>query len=327
MLPDTPAEFCLAQVSDFHLYSGNLDWWDLGTKRLYGGLGWYRRRDEFRPEEILTTLVAELREQQPDLIAVTGDLTHLGRLAEYRQAREMLSELASPEKVMVIPGNHDAYVPGAWEAGQKLWAPWLIGKDAAETVEFPLLRCYGDVALIGLNSAGPRPWWLATGKLGRAQLARLAEILAEQARYGRARVVLVHHPPLPGLAGWRRRMSDADAFVRVLAAAGAELVLFGHLHHRSCHRLTTLAGHVVPLFGVPAATSVGRTPERTARYNLYHFRRDEDGKWQIEVEIRCWSADQAAFVFEARWFCDGSGADGSDAGCFSESFPESQSQA
>ncbi len=299
------SELTIAHLSDFHLCVGPGTWRDLMNKRLYGRLAWRRRRAEFDPA-ILDAMFDDLDELDPDLVVVTGDQTHLGRLAEYHAARELLETLGDSRKVLIIPGNHDAYVAGAWEAGRRIWAGYLCGDDGSGGVDgkvsYPVSRYRNGVEIIALNSALPRPWWLATGRLGRVQLAGLDGRLADAAAQGRARVLLVHHPPVPGLAGWRRRLEDEKALLEILAARGAELVLHGHIHRRS-RRLLVAGKWRIPVFGVPAAAARGRVPERCSRYNLYRFGLVPEAGWRVTWQERRYSASRACFVAERPW-CD-----------------------
>ena len=77
-------------------------------------------------------------------------------------------------------------------------------------VGFPYLRRRGPLALIGLSTAVPTPPFMATGRLGEAQLARLAETLVALAREKLFRVVLIHHPPVSE-AKRHKRLTDAGA--------------------------------------------------------------------------------------------------------------------
>jgi 3',5'-cyclic AMP phosphodiesterase CpdA len=95
------------------------------------------------------------------------------------------------------------------------------------------------------------------------------------------RIVLIHHPPLPGQTALRRALQDADELVRVLTERGAELVLHGHNHRDSLVWLPSATG-VVPIVGVAsgsAARTHGREP--LGRYNLFRF--SPDG---IEMIVR-----------------------------------------
>ncbi|MBO0237334.1 metallophosphoesterase, partial [Vibrio parahaemolyticus] len=55
------------------------------------------------PAEALRELV---REQQPALAVISGDLTQRARRAQFRAARAFLDALGVPA-VLAIPGNHD----------------------------------------------------------------------------------------------------------------------------------------------------------------------------------------------------------------------------
>jgi len=50
--------------------------------------------------------VSQVSSARPDLVVVTGDLTHTGRWREYEQARDFLRRLQT-RVLLVVPGNHD----------------------------------------------------------------------------------------------------------------------------------------------------------------------------------------------------------------------------
>ncbi len=299
----------IAHLSDLHIFSdADRALTQLLNKRIYGYLSWrWRRGREHRPE-ILKALAEDLRLVAPEQIVVTGDLTHLGRSAEYRRAFSWLQTLASPERMMLIPGNHDAYVAGALAASAELWQPYLFdaetaainsGSESEPGIEFPRFRCCRNLVICGLNTAAPRPWWRATGAVGIHQLEILEQQLEVYGRRGLGRVVLLHHPPVPGLMSWRKRLEDEAAFCAVIKRRGAELVLHGHTHRATINSLPS--GSIrVPVFGVPAASSCGRTSNRRARYNLYRLQR-VDNYWQISFQIRRYSFSRAKFVTETEW--------------------------
>ena len=61
---------------------------------------------------------------------------------------------------------------------ERHWADYMRGDDAGPAAQpmFPFLRRRGPVALIGLTTAVPAPFFRATGRLGAEQLARFAEL-------------------------------------------------------------------------------------------------------------------------------------------------------
>ena len=68
---------------------------------------------------------------EPDHIAVTGDLVNLALDDEVEAARGWLETVGPPDLVSVVPGNHDAYVPGALARVRKAWGA-LHGRRPAQ---------------------------------------------------------------------------------------------------------------------------------------------------------------------------------------------------
>lgn len=266
------------------------------NKRLLGYLSWQKRRRRIHRADVLEALLDDLRRLHPDQIAVTGDLINLSLPDEYPLARQWLQRLGEPERVTVVPGNHDAYVPVAWARGCGLWQPYMRGDaqsaaSPAHLRDFPQVRRRGPLALVGLSSARPTPPGLATGTLGARQLAALETVLEALAAEGRFRIVLLHHPPNPGRA-WRKRLTDAAGFRAVIARAGAELVLHGHEHRLTQEQMPGPRGPV-PVFGAPSASALSRD-HAGAHYLLFHVARAETG-WTVDVQPRRYRAETARF--------------------------------
>jgi 3',5'-cyclic AMP phosphodiesterase CpdA len=286
--------FTLAHISDPHL--GPLPpvrAADLLNKRFFGYLSWVRRRRALHRPEVLAALAGDLATFAPDHLVVTGDLTNIALPEEFTQVAAWLEGLGSPEAVTAIPGNHDAYVAVPWEDSLAKWQAFMTsdpgaviagGPEAAPAEVFPIVRYRGPLALIGLSSAQPTPLFCAHGTLGEAQLARLGPLLRRLGAEGWCRVVLLHHPPeLTGIP-WRKRLTDAAAFRRVIEAAGAELILHGHDHTFGSGRIESPGGSV-PVMGVPSASAGhdGRKP--MAHYQLYGIETVGNG-WRIGVTAR-----------------------------------------
>ena len=173
--------------------------------------------EETAVEQSLEPLIERV---SPELIAVTGDLTHRGRRQQHERAAEFLRRLGQP--LLVIPGNHD--IPYTFPA--RFTRPWAEFERQWETVE-PVHRSEG-LFVVGLNSV--RPWRHQSGGIRSSQIAGVAERLAE-AHEGALRVVALHHHLIG--APWRSRKKPVARRSEVLAGlvdAGAELILAGHIH-------------------------------------------------------------------------------------------------
>lgn len=295
-------ELTFAQLSDPHLSSlEEVRWRDLANKRLLGYLSWRKRRRAEHRSEVLDSMQRDLEIKRPEHLVITGDLTHIGLPDEFRQARSWLESLGEPRDVTVIPGNHDAYVAAPWASGFACWEPWMVsdgapvteGMTASFDTVFPSLRVRGPVAFIGLSSATPSAPFMATGRIGARQLEQLEALLETTGRQGLFRVVLLHHPPVPGEEKWRKRLTDARRLCRVIARCGAELVLHGH-RHRAVQSRIEIPGTHVPVFGIPSASSIGHKPGRAAQYYLYKVVRNADA-WGLHVTVLGYSAEQDSF--------------------------------
>ena len=140
-------------------------------------------------------------------------------------------KLELPENVSVIPGNHDAYVPGALKQAKKIWSEYMIGESNNDNiVEFPYCRLRKNIAIVGVSSAIATAPFMATGRVGLKQLARLTKILTKLGTENYFRVVLIHHPPYRYATSWHKSLLDHHNFTNVIKIAGAELILHGHTH-------------------------------------------------------------------------------------------------
>ncbi len=259
----------LAHLSDAHI--GPLPQprrRELIGKRLTGYINWTRARAHIHDMDVLTALVADMKAQHPDHIAMTGDILNIGLKAEYPLARAWLETLGSPQEVSFVPGNHDAYVKGTMPDLAATFAPWTKG-DGGET-SYPYLRLRRNVALIGLSSGVPTPPFIASGRLGRQQCEAAAKLLAEAGRAGHVRVVMIHHPPQRGGAALGRALSDAEDFEAMIRRIGAELILHGHNHR---HSVAHMEGpdRPVPVVGVASASAIRGTPEHRAGYHIFEI--------------------------------------------------------
>lgn len=272
--------FTLAHLSDVHLAPvvgfGMAHW---RVKRLLGYVNWHRKRKAVHLRPVVDRLMADLMTQRPDHIAVTGDLVNLGLPGEQAAALEWLRSVGSPDRVTVVPGNHDIYVRMRRDPGTARWQDYMRanaeGAGYGESGHlFPFVRRFGQIALIGVNSAIPTLPVLARGRVGRDQLQRLGRILDALGREGLMRIVLIHYPPLPGQSAPSRKLLDAAAMQEILSEHGAELVLHGH-NHTNTTAFCSSRGAAIPVVGI-ASASLGRRhhDEPLGRYNLYQVTAD-----------------------------------------------------
>lgn len=273
--------FQFAHISDLHLppmpavAAG-----DVLNKRLLGWLSWHRKRKHRHRPAVIAALERLLHERRMNHICITGDVTNLGLAGEFQAVDRWLDSLAAPDALTFVPGNHDTYTPASLDAMQAHFDRWLPER-------FPSLTRRDGVMFIGVSSAVPTPPFMATGRVGRGQLERLASILDDTRGEHMLRVVMIHHPPAAGVVGRRKQLTDAAALRRVLHHRPVDLVLHGHGHHAVQYALDCEAGPV-PVFGAGSASLSHDTTAGTGHlhvFNLgqgelrvthYHYRIDRD---------------------------------------------------
>ncbi|MEM7696719.1 MAG: metallophosphoesterase [Pseudomonadota bacterium] len=241
--------FRLAHLSDPHLGPlPRIPPLALASKRIFGAINWARNRGRAMAGEVLTALLTDLAAQSPDHIVVTGDLTNIALDEEFKNARTFLERLGPPARVTAIPGNHDAYVPGAVQKAVAAWGAYVGGP-------FPTVHRREGIALIGVSSAIATLPLSAAGAVGARQREALAVALdrADDAM----KIVLIHHPPDRALAKGRRGLRDVEAVRQVLSEGCPDLILHGHNHEFSTATLET-ARRPAPILGVPSASSGGQ---------------------------------------------------------------------
>lgn len=285
----------LAHLSDLHL----LDLTDavpmrLFNKRATGYVNLKLKRNHVHHAEPVLATRERLRELDVDHLVVTGDVSNLALEREFDRVKEFLASLhLGADRVSIVPGNHDAYTRGAVRSGRfEAWfAPFKQSSaDAAGAAAAgdpargdvarwqPYVRFAGPLALIGLSTAVARPPLVASGELGRVQLAALERVLAHPDVRDRMPVLLQHHPIHNPPSRWKTLVEglvDAARERLVLAGARRGLVLHGHLHRRIRRQLPTDRG-MLEAIGATSASLLDERPDRRAGINVYEFSDDGD---------------------------------------------------
>ncbi len=199
---------------------------------------------------VVAALIAELNNDRPDLVAVSGDLTQGARHREFRAARAFLDQLQAPW--LAVPGNHDMTPYRLIERFTRPYARWRTNICAETEPSWT----DGAVAVLGLNTArrlGLHPDW-SRGRVTHRRLARLLARL-EAVPPGVARIVVAHHPLLPPEAALETPVAGgAAAALAAMMGAHVVLLLAGHLHRGFARTWAT--GHSLLVLQGGTATSV-----------------------------------------------------------------------
>jgi 3',5'-cyclic AMP phosphodiesterase CpdA len=167
---------------------------------------------------------AKVRDEQPDAIIMTGDLTMRARSAEFAAASKWLESLGRPVTVEV--GNHDLPY---FNMVARFFTPYKRYKALERMIEKPLdLK---GITVVPLKTTARFQFRLNWSK-GYVSDRSLQESLAvaEAAPKGDLILVAAHHPLVE--AGTRATSHTRHGLraLDALAAAGAHAVLTGHVH-------------------------------------------------------------------------------------------------
>lgn len=280
--------FSIALISDLHLpLAGRPPFSALLSKRGLSWLSWINKRQKLHRPEVLAALMEDIRAVSPDHLLVCGDLTNLALPDEFARARQWLEAAGGPDRVTVVPGNHDALVETPWEKGLALWADWMTPDPGANAPQapFPFVRTRGPAVIVGLSTAVPTAPGLATGRVGREQLERLKATLGSLKTRDAFRIVALHHPITPGAVSRRKALTDQSELRALLAETGADLVVHGHAHEASLNSVEGPDGPI-PVVGVGSASQIhGAGHHQAAGWRLFRISRAGE-RWRCAVETR-----------------------------------------
>lgn len=194
---------------------------------------------------VLEALAALVKQQQPDLLVLSGDITQRAKRSQFAAARAFTDRLDAP--LMAIPGNHD--IP-LFDLGQRLFHPYARYREAFGNVLEPT---HNSRELL-VQCVNTTRWYRhKVGMVSSVQIERVARQL-RAAQPSQLRVVVVHHPVAVQRVTEQHNLLRGHAEAQQSwAAAGCDLVLGGHIH---LPYVMGLPGLVRPMWAVQAGTSV-----------------------------------------------------------------------
>src|SRR5215208_4159642 len=210
---------------------------------------------------LIDPLMRTVRELEPDLVAISGDLTQRARSYQFQQARSFLDALPKPQ--IVVPGNHDIPL-------HNLFARFVEPLTKyRHYITNDLQPVYEDeqIVIIGVNTA--RSSVFKGGRINSSQVSRLREKFCSMGK-GVVKAVVTHHPfDLPEGHTERDLVGRARMAMTELAECGADLFLAGHLHisHTGHTKRYNIRGHSALVVQAGTATSTRERGEANS-FNL-----------------------------------------------------------
>jgi 3',5'-cyclic AMP phosphodiesterase CpdA len=237
---------------------------------------------------LIQPLIETVAQVQPDLIAVSGDLTQRARVEQFQAAQAFLRALPFPQ--IVVPGNHDVPL-------HNIYARFLQGlRRYRRYITEDLEPFYDDpeIAVLGLNTA--RSFALHGGRVNPAQVARIQARLRPLGD-DVLKILVTHHPfSLPERYSHRALVGRARMALERLSSYGIDLFLAGHLHISHARPATLrfkASGRSVLFIQAGTATSTRGRGEANA-FNVIYSEPPH-----IAVERYTWESDRQLFIASA----------------------------
>jgi 3',5'-cyclic AMP phosphodiesterase CpdA len=172
--------------------------------------------------QLIEPLLKSIREVNPTLIAVSGDLTQRARSREFQEARAFLDSLSQPK--IIVPGNHDVPL-------YNIYHRFLRPLDKYRRyITDDLQPFYADEEMIVIGVSTARSLVVKGGRINQQQLTRVKEkfcALPEEV----VKILVTHHPfDLPAGYDDSDLVGRAQMAMTGLAECGADVFLAGHLH-------------------------------------------------------------------------------------------------
>jgi 3',5'-cyclic AMP phosphodiesterase CpdA len=230
--------------------------------------------------------------QLPDAVILSGDITQRARSAQFAAARRFCDSLGV-ERLLALPGNHD--IP-LYNVAARLFSPYAAYSACFGDALEPELD-FADVLVVGVNTT--RPHRHKDGEVSPAQVRRVVGRL-QDARPDQLRVVVTHQPAcVMRPQDEKDRLHGGEDAVRAWAAAGADLVLGGHIH---LPYLADLCAHRVktprPLYCVQAGTALSHRVRHGTPNSLNLVRWNPVAGAARKVRVERWDYDLADDRFE-----------------------------
>lgn len=166
----------------------------------------------------------KVREEQPDAVVVTGDLTMRARASEFEAAGKWLESLGRPVTVEV--GNHDLPYFNPWA---RFVTPYKRYQTIKRMIEKPL--DVKGVSVVPLKTTA-RFQFRTNWSKGYVSTRSLQESLALVEAVPKDDLIFIaaHHPLVEAGTMATSNTRRGPAALGALATAGAHAVLTGHVH-------------------------------------------------------------------------------------------------
>ena len=239
---------------------------------------------------VMKALLALAHAEKPDVLVLSGDITQRASAAQFSRARRFCDELAIP-RMLTLPGNHD--VP-LFNIFARLFKPYAAYRREFGLELEPQLHTL-SLCVLGVKTT--RRWRHKNGQISTEQIERVCSQLSK-ATPQQLRVVVVHQPVhVLRVSDEHDRLKNWEPAVRAWAAAGADMVMGGHIHlPYVCDLSASVAGLGRRVWCVQAGTALSSRVRQEAP-NSVNLLRYHASQPDMLCTVERWDFNAAACRF------------------------------
>ena len=284
----------IGHISDIHwLDTTGTHVWDYLNKRLSGGINLIMGRAKKHRKETARNALETLRQIGCDHLIVTGDISNLALPTEFASVKQAMDEYFDDDHKTIVPGNHDYYTRESFKARRfetMIYTQAPGNLDVGVESTWPFVKIIDDIAIIGLNSARPRPWFVASGILGQQQLDDLEKVLQHPEVASHFKIVALHHNlfqivTTPGEC--LRNLRERKELLEIVQKYGVQLVIHGHDHDYFYKKI----GDLVIAEAGSCSVCRFKSDNRAGKFNRYFI---ENGRLE---KIETWRYEHEKYDF------------------------------
>lgn len=236
---------------------------------------------------IVAATIDWLKEKQPDLVIISGDLTQRAREGQFQDAADYLHALRQNGlRLLVIPGNHD--IP-LYDVFRRFASPLgrykrYIADDLCPWVETD------EAAILGINTA--RSLTIKDGRINRDQMQLIRQRFRGVAP-NKTRILVTHHPLFALPIGQGNELSEAvgrhEDALQAIKDAGIHLTLAGHFHRTYAEAASKMVAESGPTLIIQAgtATSTRLRNQEPQSFNWLHVEQCN----RMELQVIVWNGE------------------------------------
>ncbi|MEO8849724.1 MAG: metallophosphoesterase [Casimicrobiaceae bacterium] len=233
---------------------------------------------------VVEGLRKSVEQLEPDVIAVSGDLTQRAKRREFMAASDFLNLLRAPK--VVVPGNHDIPLYNVFARFHSPLERYRQYIGEAESVFTD-----DEIVVVGVNTA--RSLAFKGGRINLEQVRRARELFCAGDN-PRVRILVTHHPfDLANVSVNADPVGRAAMALEHMRQCMPDVLLAGHMHVHQAGTTTErydLGGRSAILVHAGTATSTRARGEQNS-FNLLCVDQDSVSVWRYD-----WRASSSVFA-------------------------------